>query len=780
MAISGEMKDRDRDDMTLFLRRFAANWYWILVCAAMGLAAALMYLRYTAPVYKVRAKLLINDEKKGGGIAGQDNLIDLGSLLRTRSSVDNEAEVLRTRSLMEKTVAETAANITYYRKGRIRDGEIYHSPFSVIVKHTLDTILTRTFDLVPAGEDSVRITDGEFSIQVPFDSAFTLDGIGTVAIHRNPEHAFVHDSYRFRMASIDAQVADYMKRLSVKVTNKQVTTIDLEFETAIPEKGEYMLGTLIQQYVQGNLDDRNTAADSTIAFIENRLLLVSRELGAVENEIQLFRQQNRLANPPEQSKLLMSSAGDYDTQLFEAEEQLNRTKSLAAMLENSGTEKIAPAAVSPQDPVFLQLLEQYNGLWQERARLLLSMTEENPAIGNLDKRIARLRQDMRNNLAASLRQLNAAREGLRRKAGQIEGAVVNVPANERVYLDLARQQEIKQELFVFLLQKREETAISKTANIANSRIIDPPKSGHHPVSPRRLFVLMIGLLAGTALPLGIIYLMEAFNTRVTRKTDITSRTQVPVIAEIGNSTYGKIVLMNGGSRSPVAEQLRTLRTNLSFFLEEGDKTILLTSSMSGEGKSFIAVNLAAALAIVGKKVLIMELDLRKPKVTAKLELENKLGITSYMITPDMKPEEIIRPSGVLDNMFLVSSGPIPPNPAEIILHDRMDGLMDAMKARFDYIIIDAPPIGLVTDAQLLGKYADLTLFLVRHRYTFKYQLSLADDLCRGGKMRNTALLVNDIRKGGGYDGSGYYGNGYGYYTEETPSSWFRWIFKRKS
>lgn len=779
MEISGGMTEKNRDEMSLFLGKLLANWYWILGCIAVGFAIAIMYLRYSTPVYKVRAKLLVNDEKKGGGIIGQDNLIDLGSLLRTKSSVDNEAEVLKTRYLMERTVRRTGANIAYYKKGRVRDGELFYPPFKVIMLEAQDTIRTATFDLVLKGKDSLEITEGDFCRQVQFDHPFRLDGIGLAVIRRNPEYAFIYNSYRFRIASLDEQVADYLKRLSVKVTNKQVTTIDLEFDTPIPEKGEFILGALIQEYVQGNLDDKNTVADSTISFIENRLLLVSRELGDVEGDIQLFRQQNRLANLPEQSKLLVGNSGDYMKQLVEVETQISMVSGLSGMLADSKTKRILPSAVFPQDLVFSGLTERFNGLLMERDRLLLSVTEENPAIHNLDEQIIHLREDMQGNLSGTLNKLNITRDELLQKTRQMEGEMRRVPATERIYLDLTRQQEIKQELFIFLLQKREETAISKTSNIANSRLIDPPKSDNHPFSPRRLFILLVGLLAGAAFPLGIIYLLEQFNTRIVHKADISARTQVPVIAEIGNSTYDKAVVINDGSRSPVAEQLRTLRTNLSFFLREGENTVLLTSGMSGEGKSFIALNLAAALAISGKKVLIMEMDLRKPKVTAKLELENKLGITNYVITPGMKPEDIIKPSGLQENMFLVSSGPVPPNPAEIILHKRMDELMNAVKTQFDYIIMDAPPIGLVTDAQLLGKYANLTLFLIRHRYTFKDQLGIAEDLYRNRKMKSMALLVNDIRKGYRYNGSGYYGNGYGYYIQETPAPWFKRFIKRK-
>lgn len=778
------MAGKNKNDVTQFLGKLISNWYWILAGAIMGLAVAVLYLRYKTPVYRIRAKILVNDEKKGSGIMGQNSLIDLGSLLNTKNSVDNEAEVLKTRYLMERTVSATNANIIYYKKGTVKDRELFHPPFRVMMLEANDTIHPKSFDLLFEGKDSILISGDAFHRKVPFDHPFRLEGTGLVTIRRSPGQAVLFDDYGFRITSVDDQVADYMRRLFVEVTNKQVSTIDLTFDSPIPEKGEFILGALIDEYVKGNRNDRTAIADSTISFIDGRLLFVGRELGDVEGNIQQFKQKNQLADLSEQSKLLLENSGGYVKQLAEVETQINMINSLSDLLADSKSNRVLPSAVLPQDFVFNGLIERFNMLLLERDQQLLSVTEDNPAMLNLNSQIANLRKDIQANLASTAHNLSIVRENLLGKTRQMEGEIRKVPATERIYLDLARQQEIKQELFVFLLQKREETAISKISNIANSKLIDPPKSDNHPFTPRRMYILLMGLMAGTAVMMGIIYLREVLNTRVMHRTDITRHTHVPVIAEIGNSADQQhVVVINGGNRSIVAEQLRTLRTNLSFFLKEGQQTVLLTSGMSGEGKSFIALNLAAVLAISGKKVLVMEMDLRKPKVTAKLGRENKLGITNYIITPDMKPEDIIRPSGLLDNMYLASSGPVPPNPAEIILHERLAGLMEAVKEQFDYIIIDAPPVGLVTDAQLLNKYADLTLFLVRQRYTYKHQLAIAEDLYRHKKMKNIAILVNDVKQGNGYYGygNGYYRNGYNYYEQEEASNTggFLQYFNRK-
>lgn len=767
-------------DMTQFLQKLLAGWYWILVGSCTGLALAWVYLRYTTPEYKVRAKILVNDEKKGGNIIGQNSLIDLGSLLKTKNSVDNEAEILKTRYLMERTVRETDAYITYYKKGTVKDRELFQPPFRLMLLALNDTIRSTRFNVDFIGEDSVQISNETTSYKVPFDRPFRLNGIGLATIRRDSLQPVRFEGYAFRVSSIDDQVAQYMSRLSVQVSNKQVTTIDLAFNYPIPAKGEYILRSLLTEYANGSRDDRNTIADSTIAFIDNRLLLVSRELDNVEGNIQQFKQQNRLADLSEQSRILLDNASQYVKQLAEVETQINMVNSLSERLKTRKEERIAPSAILPQDMVFSALVDRYNGLLTMRDEKLMNATAKNPVVQNMNEQIGHLQEDMIANLSTTGDNLLIARNALQGKVGGMESEVRKVPATERIYLDLARQQQIKQELFVFLLQKREETAISKTSNIANAKVIDPPKSDNQPYSPRRFFILLVGLLAGVIGPVGIIYLRSYFNTRLMNRIDVTSRTQLPVIAEIGNSAKGELVVKDG-VRTPIAEQLRTLRTNLSFFLKENERRILLTSSMSGEGKSFIALNLSAVLALSGtqKKVLLVELDLRKPKVTEKLGKENKLGVTNFIISPGMRPEDIVQPSGLRDNLFLMSSGPVPPNPAELILHERMDELMAWASDQFDYVIIDAPPIGLVTDAQLLGKYADLTLYIVRQGYTFKHQINIAEELYRSRKLKNMALLVNDIKQGYAYTGGGYYDGKYAYYSQDKPVHWFKKLLKRK-
>lgn len=770
-SISDERKGSDNKRFLAFLSRLYSNWYWFALSGIVGLLFGYLYVRYTAPVFNITAKVLVNDEKKGGPLSGQSELLDLGGLLGGKSSVDNEAEILKTRFLMEQVVKDLNANVEYFFKGRIRSVQIHESPFFVRLLNVKDSIPRSEFVLESQNDGTLTITDRAVVKRVRYNRPFLLDGIGKIELIRNPAVAFGGDGYSFILSSIDEKVDNFMRLLSVGVTNKQVSTIDLSFKHHIPRMGEEILETLIKRYVQGNLEDKNVIADSTISFIEDRLMYVGQELGDIEGNIQRFKQNSRLTNIGEQSKLLLQSSSSQIDQLAKLETQISVLEALKNFLDNGTKDnRVLPSAVLEGDIVFSALIEKYNALLLERDRQTLSSTDTNPFVENLDKQIQNLKTDIMSNLNSTLNAIRISASDLRSRGGSLNSEIRQVPATERKYLDLARQQQIKQELYIFLLQKREETAISKTSNISNSKVIDPPKADPNPISPRRRLIYLLGLLAGLTIPFAILYLRSTLSVRVENKDDIARELDIPIIGEIGSNKEEGVIVVTKDSRSPIVEQFRGLRTNLSFFLKDSEKTILLTSSMSGEGKSFIALNLALILAISGKKVVVMELDLRKPNLANKINKVGGLGFTSFIISSELSYNEVVQPSGVNENLFIVSSGPIPPNPAEMILDSRTDELMASLKREFDYIIIDAPPVGLVTDAQLLSKFSDLTLYIVRQGYTFRDQLEIANDLFSKKKMKNLSIVVNDIKVNSGY-GYGYgYGYHYGSYGDDNAPS----------
>jgi tyrosine-protein kinase Etk/Wzc len=765
-------------DLKQILSRILANWYWIALSVLVCLACANLYMRYKTPNYKISARVLVNDEKKGAGLSGGGDLLgDLGGLLGTKSTVDNEAEILKTRYLMEQVVKDMNLNITYYRKGTLKKVELYESPYQVKVVAAADTIKATDVEVSFLKNNQVAVSADGIDTLVALDRSFTIPFVGVVQIIKGSAVPVLEEKYSFNIMSVDSKVIALMDAITVEVKNKQVTIIDLSLTHAIPKKGEDILGKLIEKYVQANLTDKNEVADSTVKFIQNRLAYIGGELGGLEGNIQNFKQENNLADMTEQSKLLVQTTGQYVNDLGKIETQISILKSLQDYLKDEGKNKrVLPSSLIPADLVFNGAVEKYNSLTLERARRLIGVTEANPGIQLMDKEIANARADIESNISTTLDGFLITRNRINGQMKKAEGQVRNVPKVERNYLNLARQQQIKQELYIFLMQKSEETAISKTSNIANSKTIDPPKSEVKPFSPKRMVVYLFGLVAGLVIPLGLMYVKDLLNDKIQTKEDIIRITPVPIIGEISHDEGNDNMVVANSSRSAISEQFRALRTNLSFFFKNSDeKVILLTSSMSGEGKSFVAINLGQILALTGKKVLLMELDLRKPGLSAKLEISNPIGFTNYVTSPELTSNDIVKPLKIQENLFVVSSGPIPPNPAELLLSERTKTLMQELKQQFDYIIIDAPPVGIVTDAQLLASYSDVCLYLVRQNYTLKQQLNIVDDLSRSQKMKGLSIVVNDIKATKGY-GYGYsYGN---YDVSGKELGFFSKLFKR--
>ncbi|MBT2562741.1 polysaccharide biosynthesis tyrosine autokinase [Pedobacter sp. ISL-64] len=736
------------------------KWAWFVCSILLCLIIAFIYTRYTPPVYQINAKLLVNDDDKGGSLGKQAGaLMDLGGLMGAKNSVDNEVEILKTRFLMEQVVRKMQLNITYSRKTDFVSRELYNAPFKINILKGIDTIKATKLDVVKLASNRLRISTRDFEKTIKWNEEFAVNGIGIISIEPTPFGMEENKEYFTLINSIDERVAALMNQLSVGVSNKQVSIIDLGLSYALPQKGEDILNTLIKQYTDANLSDKNAIADSTYKFIKERLNVIATELGDVENQEEDFKQQNRLADMSEQGKLLVQNTGEFSGELAKAETQVTILTDLENYIKDETKNKrVFPSSLLPSDMVFSGLMNQYNALLIERDRQLLSVTEESPFIQNIDAQILGLRKGILANIQSTKNSYVQTRNKLRNQLSKAEGQISGVPRVEKNYLKLARNKGIKQELYIFLMQKAEETAISKTSNISVAKTIDPPKSQVIPISPKKKIVYLAGLIAGFIFPIGLIFAQGLFNTTISTKEDILSLTRVPVIGEISHNTSADNLIVANHSRSAISEQFRALRTNLSFYLKsKNEKVILLTSSMSGEGKSFTAINLGNILALAGKKVLLMELDLRKPGLSAKLDVRNDIGFSNYTISPGLTLDDIIKPLSINKNMFIISSGPLPPNPAETLMSEHTAVLIAKLKEEFDYIIMDAPPIGIITDAQLLANYADVTLYLVRQKVTQKQQLSIVDHLYRTGKMKNIGIVVNDIL-------SKYYGYGYGYGT----------------
>ena len=569
-------KEQPFDFKQIFFRYFSA-WPWFLLSIAIGLSISFVYLRYSTPKYLVMARLLVNDDKKGG-LDMQGNVLgDMGGLFGSKNSLDNEVEVLKTYDLIEKVVEDMKLNITYYRSGSIKNIELYKAPFEVVILKEADTIKKTDFTIKQQKNGKLLLTTNNSEMTVSYDRPITIKQIGILQIHNNTP-LDKNEDYGFTIKSIDAATTDLLTSLTVLATNNKVTIIDLSLIHVVPQKGEDILNKLIAKYAQSNIDDKNMIADSTIKFIRNRLNIISNELGDLEGNIQGFKERNNLADMSEQSKILVQNTTQYVNDLSKVETQLNILTSLQNYLKDETRNKrVLPSTTLASDAVFNGLIERYNSLLLERDRRLLSQTSKNANIVNLDAQISNLRADMLSNIENSQRTLTISRDGLKRQINNVEGNMQQVPKIERNYLNLARQQLIKQELYLFLMKKSEETAVSKTANLSNSKIIDSPRANLKPFSPQKQIVTLVFVLLALLVPVGFIYLKDLFNTKIESKEDIIRLTDVPIIGEISHNEDGENLIIANNSRSAISEQFRALRTNLAFYLNgDSSKTILLT------------------------------------------------------------------------------------------------------------------------------------------------------------------------------------------------------------
>ena len=747
------------------IRNIVQNWWIYLLFLGLSFVAAWLYIRYTTPAYEIYAKILIKDDKRGGDVTGSEMFREL-DLIGSDNSVENEVELLKSRTLMEKTLESLDLHLSYFREGTVKKKEVYHRQVPIVVKTfgiEKDSLQTAEIIVDHVNDQQFSLAYNDSKLVHRYGDTISLP-FGNVIVFQNPASiAFVEFPVLVKVSNTDRAVEKLLASLIVAPTGKTVSTIDITFVDALPERGEEIVNTMLFIYDRMNSEDKNRVADSTITFIDERLKIVTRELGDVEGEIQGFRQSNEMTDINSQSRLLLESSGELNRELNTQEVQIEIVKSMQAYLQNNdNTTRLVPATLTIQDQTLSNLVLAYNNAQLERDRLQRTTAENNPVLARLNEQIPLLKKDILANLEVIRRAMEINRNQLSAKIGTLEKQKREVPRQERLYLEYSRQQAIKQELYLYLLKKREETAVSKSANLANTRIIDAAKSANVPFKPRTQLIYLIAFVAGICIPVALIYLRDITNTRIINKTDISEHTRSAIIAEIGHNSDDNPFVVREGNRSLVSEQFRALRTNLQYLIpQEGCKTVLITSSMSGEGKSFVAINLANALVLSGKRVVLMELDLRKPRIAQNLNIRYNEGFTTYAIgKADI--EDVLIPVTETGKLWLIPSGPLPPNPSEILMLPRVHTLMAELKKRFEYIIIDSAPVGLVTDAQVLGDLTDMTLFLVRQNYTFKHQISLIDELGSNNKLPKLSIVVNDVKvqKGFGYTygyDNAYYG-----------------------
>ncbi len=756
------------------LAKVASHWILFVVSVLICCVIAFVYLRYTPAKYMAYAKVLIKDQNKGGLDEGQV-LEELG-VQTGAANVENEIEIFQSRTLMTNVVSALALNIHYYAPGRITTGEYYHKDIPIKFVPLYDNSNVKfsyTFYFESKGEEAFTITYKQRSWEGKYGDTLDLP-IGKAIIEDRKQLA--NPAYDFSNCTIKIKPTEYqaikiLRHLDVKSVNSKASVVDLSVSDVLPRRAEDVLNKLIDAYLRANIDDRNATLDATLDFIDDRLASVTRELSGIEQHIETFKTSNKLTNLSEQSKLLMDYTSEYSRQLTEKEVKLRIVESLEKYLEDDNNkDRAVPPSLLVEDGGAMDMMSSYNELQLQRSSLLLTNTENSPFVQKVDKQLQNIRKDIVYSLSSVKESIKASIKELKQHIGMVASEIQKMPKNERVFLEYSRQQNIKQELYLFLLTKREESAISMSSTVANARVVDPAKSNGAPYSPLPTRTYLAAMMLGLIIPGLWLYLKELLSVKVNSKEDIQQATGMNIIGEVGHSDEGNEVVVEKASRTVIAEQFRTLRTNMQFLLSEEDqRTILLTSSMSGEGKSFVALNLAVTLSLSGAKVILLELDLRKPKISANLNLNSSVGFTQYIIG-NASVEDIVQPSSIEESLKIIPSGTIPPNPSELMLSPKVKELLTKLRAEYDYVIIDSAPVGLVTDAQLLSKFADTVLYVCRMDYTYKEQLRTAEEMMKTNKMPVMNLVINDVKTKTGIYGYGYGSYGGDNYFENTNNT----------
>lgn len=766
------------------LFRYLIHWPWFVASVIICLAVAWGYLRLTTPVYNISATVLIKDEKKGGGANMSSELERMGldGFVSSSNNVDNEIEVLRSKSLAGEVVNRLGLFVTYMDEDEFPVRELYRtSPVLVsLTPQEADKLPGRmevSMVLQPAGAMDVQITVGEKEYRKRFENlpaVFPTDE-GTVAFFANndttasvrPENVAKE---RHITAFINRPVSvakGYASSLSIAPTSKTTSVVVISLKNSSTRRGMDFINKLLEMYNINANNAKNEVAQKTAEFIDERIGIISKELGSTEQDLENFKRSAGITDLSSEAQIALTGNAEYEKKRVENQTQINLVMDLQRYMKGNEYE-VLPSNIGLQDAASADAINRYNQMLVERKRLLRTSTENNPTIVNLDTSIRAMRSNVQATLDATLKGLQITKEDLAREANRYSRRINDAPTQERQFVSIARQQEIKAGLYLMLLQKREENAITLAATANNAKIIDEALADNIPVSPKRMMIYLAALVFGVGIPVGIIYLIGLTKFKIEGRADVEKLTLLPVVGDIplADEKTGSIAVFEN-KNNLMSETFRNIRTNLQFMLENGKNVMLVTSTISGEGKSFISANLAISLSLLGKKVVIVGLDIRKPGLNKVFNIPKKEhGITQFLTDPTTNLMDLVQPSDINKNLFILPGGTVPPNPTELLARDGLEKAIETLKQNFDYVILDTAPVGMVTDTLLIGRTADLSVYVCRADYTRKTEFTLINELAENDKLPNLCVVINGLdlqkKKYGYYYGYGKYGKYYGY------------------
>lgn len=778
-------KKEEEFNLREIIKPYTKRWYWFFGSVILTTILAILYIKFTTPVYKIQSSVLIKDAKKMSSASGDFGVLaGLGGFAGMgTNSIENELEIFKSKRIIEDVTKNLKLQVSIYSREKYHDVELYKdtNPFIVHVvnEKQFEELPKKPIDVKIQG-DKITLSSEELKndIVTTFNKTVSLPYANFI-IQKNPKFnrkkvkkLDLNDFY-FTYSDFASVVDDYQESLEVDLMDKDATVIGLGIAHSNKDKSKDILNNLVDIYNEYAIKDKNTESKKTKDFIDERIILISKELGEVESDKERFKVDNDIVDIGTEAKINLQTSNETRRRSLEIETQIEVSRMLLGFIDSSSNQ-VLPTNIGLDNPTATSNITAYNKLIMDRNRLLENATTENPLVKEVTKDIAGLKNAMRESIQRYMINLNATKNQIDRENNYSNAEIQKVPRQEKLFRNIERQQQIKENLYLLLLQKREEAAISMAMTDNKARVVDHAYVLKKPVAPKKMISVLGAWVLGLLIPFGFIYIKELLNNKLISKNDLEKLTTTPILSEIPRlyKKDGEIITKN--DVSPLAESFRILVTNLNFMLpkKKEAKIIFVTSTIKGEGKTFVSVNLSLALASSTKRVLVIGSDIRNPQLQRyNPAMKNAKGLSEYLYEELNNPTDIIHPSGFHPNCDFIYSGVIPPNPTDLLQNGRYSKLLEALKDDYDYIILDTAPLMLVTDSFLISDVADATVYVTRSEITEKGFIDFANSNIKAKKIKNTAFVLNDVHK------SNFgYGNKYGYGYQAEEKKWWQKIF----
>lgn len=783
----GKVMQKEREiNLREIIKPFTRKWYWFFISVIITTVLAILYIKYTTPIYKIQSSVLIKDAKKMSSASGDFGVLSgLGGFAGMgTNSIENELEIFKSKKIIEDVAKDLKLQVSIYSKEKYHDVELYKdtNPFIIHV------INEKQFEELPKKPINIKIEGNKITLssdELKKDIITTYNKTisfpyANLIIEKNPKfnlkrvkNMILKDFY-FTYTDFENIVDDYQDAIVVDLLDKDATVIGLSISNPNKEKSKDIINHLVDIYNEYAIKDKNTESKKTKDFIDDRIRLISEELGEVETDKEQFKVSNDIVDIATEAKINLQISTETRRKSLEIDTQIEVSKMLLGYLETQNNYQILPTNIGLDNPAATSNITVYNKLVMDRSRLLENATLDNPLVQEVSKDIANIKIALKESISRYLINLNATKSQVDNENKYSDTEIRKVPKQEKLFRNIERQQQIKENLYLLLLQKREEAAISMAMSDDKARVVDHAYVLKKPVAPKKMISILAAWIIGVLIPFGYIYIKELLNNKLISKHDLEKLTDAPILSEIPRLYRRDGELITKNDVSPLAESFRILVTNMNFMLAKakGGKIIFVTSSVKGEGKTFVSVNLALALVSSTKKVLVIGSDIRNPQLQRyNPSMKSAQGLSEYLYGEIENINDVIHPSGFHPNCDFIYSGVIPPNPTELLQNGNYDLLVDTLKATYDYIILDTAPLMLVTDSFLISDVADVTVYVTRAETTDKHFIDFANNNIETQKIKNVGFVLNDVKK------SNFgYGNKYGYGYQAEEKRWWKKFF----